>query len=59
MPTIASSPIVVQNIYIETVVTCKKFKVSCWYSFSNIPILLLVGNVVYVGVASHLFEIST
>ena len=40
-PTIASPTIFVQNIYIETVVTCTKFVVSCCYNFSNIPILLL------------------
>ena len=33
-----------QNIYIETVVTCTKFKVSCCYSFSDIPILLFTYN---------------
>ena len=39
--TIASSLNFVQNINIETVVTCTKFEVSCCYSFSNIQILLL------------------
>ena len=44
MPTIASLAIFVQNIYIETVVTCIKFEISCCYSFSKIPILLLAYN---------------
>ena len=43
-PTIASTPIFAKNIYVETVGTCKKFEVSCCYSFSNIPILLLAYN---------------
>ena len=43
-PTIASSPIFLQNIYIGTVVTSIKFDVSCYYSFANIPILLLTYN---------------
>ena len=43
-PTIASLPIFVQNIYFETVVTCTKYEVSCCYTFSNIPTLLLAYN---------------
>ena len=46
-PTIANLSIVVQNIYIETVVTCTKFEVS-YCSFSNIPILLLVYNISHI-----------
>ena len=32
-PTIASLAIFVQNIYIETIVACIKFEVSCCYSW--------------------------
>ena len=44
-PTYARSPIF-ENIYIETVlvVSCTKFEVSCYYSFSKIAILLLAYN---------------